>query len=184
MKVLSVGKQPFGANPWLRVCQVSTLAGLLLTLNSMFHTTGLSFTLFSVLGTPLLVLSAVILLVLLIDDLRKRYSLFSVEEYEPGEMIFAQGDLADRLYIIQRGEVEVLRTTDDKEVLLARLGPEDYFGEIALLMADGRRTASVRAVTQVGLLTLGKENFDRLVAAVPSTHREFAAKAARRITEH
>lgn len=178
MKILSVGKKPFVANPWLRVCQGLTLAGLLLTLNSMFHTTGLSFALFGMLGTPMLVLSAVIMVVLLIDDLRKRYSLFSLEEYEPGELVFAQGDLADRLYIIQEGEVEVVRTTDGKEVLLARLGPGDYFGEIALLMAEGRRTASVRAATRVELLTLGKENFGRLVAAVPSTHKEFAAKAA------
>lgn len=184
MKILSVGKKPFAANPWLRLCQGLTLTGLLLTLNSMGHTSGLSFALFALLGIPLLAFSAAIMLLLLFDDLRKRYSLFSVEEYEPGELVFAQGDLADRLYVLQKGEVEVLRTTEGQEVLLARLGPGDYFGEIALLRADGRRTASVRAATHVELLALGKENFDRLVAAVPSTHKEFAAKAAQRIKEH
>lgn len=183
MRVLSVGKKPFARNPWLRVCQGLTLAGLLLALNSMLHTTGLSFASFALFGAPMLMLSAAIVLVLLVDDLRKRYSLFGVEEYEPGEMVFAQGDPADRLYVIQKGEVEVLRTTGGKEVLLARLAPGDYFGEIALLMADGRRTASVRAATKVELLALGKENFDRLLTAVPSTHKEFAAKAAQRIKE-
>ena len=78
----------------------------------------------------------------LIDDLRKRYSLFSVEEYESGEMIFAQGDLADRLYIIQSGEVEVLRTTDDKEVLL--VGAGDMAQEtVRYLLAQGARKITV-----------------------------------------
>lgn len=184
MKTLSVGKKPFAANPWLRVCQGLTLAGLLLSLTSMFYTTGLTFALFAVLGMPMLVFSAAFTVVLLVDDLRKRYSLFNLEEYEPGELIFGQGDVADRLYILQKGEVEVLRTTDDKPVLLARLGPGDYFGEIALLTPEGRRTASVRASTRVEVLTLGIENFDRLIAAVPSTQKEFAAKAAQRLKEH
>jgi CRP-like cAMP-binding protein len=184
MKILSTGKKPFSTNPWLRVCQGMTLAGLLLMLNSMFNTTGLSSALFGLLGMPLLMLSAVGILVLLIDDLRKRYSLFSVEVYEPGEKVFKQGDLADRFYIIQKGAVEVERTTDDTKVLLGRLGAGDYFGEIALLRADGRRTACVKAVTQVELLALGKDNFDSLVSAVPSTHKEFAAKATERIKKH
>ena len=184
MRTLTVGKKPFAANPWLRVCEGLTLIGFLLTLNSMWHTTGLSFTLFVVLAVPSLLLSATVVLVLLIDDLRKRYSLFELEEYEPGEVVFRQGDLADRVYFIQKGEVEVIRTVEDKETLLARLGPGEFFGEMAFFVSDGRRTASVRTSTPVELLALGKENFTRLLGAVPAVEKEFSLKAAERIKTH
>lgn len=183
MRILSVGKKPLAASRWLRVCQGSALVGFLLTLNSMLHTTGLSFTLFTALGTPLLLLSAAVVLVLLLDDLRKRYSLFDLEEYEAGEIIFRQGDLADRVYFIQKGEVEVVRTVAGKETVLARLSSGEFFGEMAFFVSDGRRTASVRTTTPVDLLALGKENFARLMHAVPAVHKEFSAKASQRIKE-
>lgn len=180
MRILSPGKKPFAANPWLRFCQGLTFVGFLLTLNVMLHTTGLSFALFTVIGTPLLLLSAVAVLVLLVDDLRKQYSLFDLEEYAPGEVIFAQGELADRVYIVQKGEVEVVRTAEGTETVLARLAPGDFFGEMAFFVSDGRRTASVRAAGRVELLALGKENFARLTQALPIVRKEFYAKALQR----
>jgi CRP-like cAMP-binding protein len=184
MKILSVGKKPFCAHPWLRVCQGFTLVGLLLTINAVLHTTGLAFALFVLVGTPVLLLAVAIMVVLLVDDLRKRYSLFGVEAYEPGEMILQQGDLADRAYFVQGGAVEVVRVEEGKETVLARLGPGDYFGEMGLLVRDGRRTASVRAVTNTQLLALGKENFDRLLGAIPALYVEFTAKTIQRAKEH
>lgn len=184
MKVLSLGKKPFAASWWLRLCQGFTLAGFLLTLNLMLDTTGLSFTLFAALGVPLLLFSAAIVLLLLFHDFRRRYSLFDLEEYQSGEIIFQQGDRADRVYIIQKGEVEVVRRGDGKEAVLARLGPGEFFGEMAFFVSDGRRTASVRTSTAVELLALGKENFTRLLQAVPAVHKEFSTKAMERIKKH
>lgn len=183
MRILSLGKKPFAASAWLRVCQGLTLVGFVLTLNSMLHTTGLSFTLFAVIGAPLLIVSATITVFLLVDDLRKRYRLFDLEEYEPGEMIFREGDLADRVYIIQKGEVEVVRGAEGKESLLARLGPGEFFGEMAFFVSEGRRTASVRARTAIALLALGKENFTNLMQAIPAVRQEFSEKAAQRRRE-
>ena len=184
MKTLTVGKKPFAANPWLRLCQGLALLGFLFAMNSMWHTTGLSFTLFVVLGMPALLLSAALMLLLLVDDLRKRYSLFDLEQYEPGKVIFRQGELADRVYFIQKGDVEVIRTAEGKETVLARLGPGEFFGEMAFFVSDGRRTASVRTTTAVELLALGKENFTRLLGAVPAVEKEFSLKAAERIKTH
>jgi hypothetical protein len=176
MKVITRGKKPFAASPLLRACSVLTLAGLGLTLNSMVRPNGLSFTLFSVVGTPLMLLSVALLLYLFLDDLRKRYSLFAIEEYQPGEVIIAQGDAADRAYFIQRGEVEVVR--EGRQV--AKMGPGDYFGEMALLRPDARRTATVKALGQVEVMALGKENFYRLLDAIPALRLEFMGPAAER----
>ena len=72
MKVVTRGKKPFAGSPLLRVCLGLTLAGLALTMNSMVRPNGLSFTLFSVVGTPLMLLSVAMLLYLFLDDMRKR----------------------------------------------------------------------------------------------------------------
>lgn len=183
MRILSLGKKSFATSPWLRVCQGSTLAGFLLTLNLMSHTTGLSFALFMIIGVPLLLLSAFITGALLINDLRKRYSLFGLEQYEPGEVIFREGDLADRVYFIVKGTVEVVRNLDGKETVLARLGSGDFFGEMAFFVSDGRRNATVRTSTPVELQVLGKENFTHLMQAIPAAHKEFSAKAIERLRE-
>jgi CPA2 family monovalent cation:H+ antiporter-2 len=50
---------------------------------------------------------------------------------------------------------------------IARLGPGDYFGEMALL-SDSRRNASVRTLSEVEVATLGKENFLSMVKLLPA----------------
>ncbi len=83
-------------------------------------------------------------------------------EVSAGTTIIKQGDIGDKFYLLQEGEVEVIleQITDEgyKEIKLAELGPGSYFGEIALLK-NVPRTASVRAKTDCRLLWLDKENF-------------------------
>jgi ABC-type lipoprotein export system ATPase subunit/CRP-like cAMP-binding protein len=65
--------------------------------------------------------------------------------YQPGEIIFREGDVADRFYLLTSGEVEVLQSGHGEEVV-ARLGSGQSFGEIGLLRG-GRRMATIRAAT-------------------------------------
>ena len=67
-----------------------------------------------------------------------------------GEQILLPGDIGSRLYVIADGAVEVHAGT-----VVRRLGPGDYFGEIALLR-DVKRTAAVVATTDVLLYVLGR----------------------------
>ncbi len=83
--------------------------------------------------------------------------------FAPGEVIVRQGDLADRFYIITRGQVEVLREgPGGQEVSISRLGAGQYFGEIGLLHG-GRRIATCRAVDNVEALALDRHTFSNLV---------------------
>ena len=61
---------------------------------------------------------------------------------EPGEQLFAEGDEGDRAYVTTEGEVEVVKASGDREVLLAVRGPGEVIGEMALLEATPAWRAS------------------------------------------
>jgi CRP/FNR family cyclic AMP-dependent transcriptional regulator len=89
--------------------------------------------------------------------------------YHRGEVIFHQGDPGDTLHLVQAGRVKVVLPAETgDEVLLAILGPDSCFGELALL--DGQpRSASVVAIEPVQTLVLGRSDFLAFVRANPET---------------
>jgi CRP-like cAMP-binding protein len=87
--------------------------------------------------------------------------------YQDGEAIITQGEVGDCMYVIQSGKVEVIQKTDGNEVKLAELGKGDFFGEIALFESVVR-TATVRAVGEVRVLTLDKKTLLRKIREDPS----------------
>ena len=81
--------------------------------------------------------------------------------YEPGQVVYRQGDLADAFYVIVRGAVEVVRDEDGRQTVVARLTEGDSFGELGLLQ-QRRRSATVRALEPTDLIALGRADFDLL----------------------
>lgn len=78
--------------------------------------------------------------------------------YRNGETIVRQGDAGSSMYVIQDGEVEVLKTQNGNSVRLAILGPGDFFGEISLL-GNEKRSATVCALGDVRVITVEKKIF-------------------------
>jgi CRP-like cAMP-binding protein len=89
-----------------------------------------------------------------------------------GATIVRQGGPAEKFFIIVDGRVEVVREYDGSEQVVATLGPGQFFGEVAILR-DMPRTATVRAVTRVTLLTMDDETFRSLVAQSLGITRDF-----------
>jgi MFS family permease len=87
---------------------------------------------------------------------------------DAGSTVFRQGDEGDLFYVIRGGSAEV--EADSRRVRV--LGPGDSFGEIALIR-DVPRTATIRAITDLDLLTL-----DRAVFVATLTHHPESAAAA------
>ena len=81
--------------------------------------------------------------------------------YAKGEVIFEQDTKADGFYLIYGGSVKIIRKQDRKEIQLALLVKNDYFGEMALV-ANRRRSATVTALADSTLLILSRVNFEKL----------------------
>jgi len=101
------------------------------------------------------------------------------EHFEPGQDVFQQGDLGDRLYIVLSGEAEVRRAEAGGEKVLARLGPGQCFGEMALVNR-AKRNATVRCVTAMDVLSLPKKDFAVLAANLPDLRQSFERLAGER----
>lgn len=80
------------------------------------------------------------------------------KQYSDGDVIFRQGDTGDCMFVIQQGEVEVFVDSDGHDLILRKMGPNDFFGEMALFEHE-TRTASARAVGPTHVLTIDKKNF-------------------------
>mmetsp|Transcript_47456 Transcript_47456/g.110987 ORF Transcript_47456/g.110987 Transcript_47456/m.110987 type:complete len:815 (+) Transcript_47456:62-2506(+) len=83
---------------------------------------------------------------------------------ERGEHIIREGEVGDKLYIIERGVCEVLKKLNGREVTVGQLSKGAFFGEIAVLY-DMPRTATVRTQTAVIALALSREDIQRQLSA-------------------
>jgi CRP/FNR family cyclic AMP-dependent transcriptional regulator len=102
--------------------------------------------------------------------------------YHDGEIIIRQGDIGDCMYVILERQVEVIVEQADREVKLAVRGKGELFGEMAIFEKE-RRSATVRAVGTVRLLTVDEKNFIRRVHEDPSLAYRIAAMMSHRIRE-
>jgi len=101
------------------------------------------------------------------DSLEELCGHFATEVFEPGMLVIKQGEKGEKFYITVRGRLEVFITdASGVETKLAVLGDGDHFGEVALLRSVPR-TASLRAITHVGCLSLSRSRFERLTESHP-----------------
>ena len=84
------------------------------------------------------------------------------EHFETGENVFHQGDVGDRMFVIRKGEVEIIR--DGRRI--AMLGVGDSFGEMALLTGSPRN-ATVRATQPTDAVAIAKGDLTKLLANFP-----------------
>jgi diguanylate cyclase (GGDEF)-like protein len=82
--------------------------------------------------------------------------------FAAGETVVEIGDPGRSLYVIVDGTVRVLYPARSSDFELARLGPGDFFGEMALLN-DRPRSATVKAVDRVVALVVDKDDFRGLI---------------------
>lgn len=88
------------------------------------------------------------------------FQIASYETFQNGETIFSEGSNGDWIYIVEEGEVEIVKTVGERQVVLEVLKPGEIFGEMAYIDKTPRSARAVaRGVTVVGVLD--RTFFDR-----------------------
>jgi divalent anion:Na+ symporter, DASS family len=85
--------------------------------------------------------------------------------FPAGALIAAEGASADALYLLEEGSIRLTLARDGDEVEVADMTGPAYFGEMGLLLQ--RRSASIRASTDVRLWRIPRERFEGLVRERP-----------------
>ena len=84
--------------------------------------------------------------------------------FEAGEALCSEGKPGHTCFIIGGGEIEILRHSGEQEHRLTTLGPGTVVGQLALLH-DTPRSATVRALSDVWVVAIGRGVFNRLLSA-------------------
>lgn len=117
-------------------------------------------------------------------ELRKRGQR---RQFRRREVVFREGDLGDSVYLIERGHVVVRgERTPGQLLTLAVLGPGDYFGDVAVLSAEHRRSAGVETLDECVTFVLRGDDFLDLRDQHPGLRRamtESLARMNRRLVE-
>lgn len=117
------------------------------------------------------------------DEIKKLTQSLRVLELSPGRVLFQEGDIGDRFYIIIQGQIEVIKALGTPEERLIGLrGPGEFVGELSLINRAGLRTASIRAHGPVHLWEMSHVEFDALLHRQPSIAFELINVLSERLT--
>jgi CRP-like cAMP-binding protein len=86
--------------------------------------------------------------------------------FNPGDLLFRQGEIGDAAYVVLHGAAEVLVDSPAGPLHVADVGPNEIVGEVAIL-CDVTRTATVRAAGNLDVLRIEKTEFFRLIGDFP-----------------
>ena len=89
------------------------------------------------------------------------------KQYDDGEVIVRQNDMGNCMFVIQKGEVEAVVEADGRELRLRKMGPNEFFGEMALFEKE-TRTCTIRAIGPTHVITIDKKNFLKGIHEDPS----------------
>lgn len=110
------------------------------------------------------------------EDLKLIAGRLQKKTYPKGAYVFKEGDTGDAMYIVESGQVAVMRK-DERETV-AYLGPGNFVGEISLLLAQPR-TAGLKVIIDAELWALRKQDFEELLA----THSSFGMEMTRELSQ-
>jgi CRP/FNR family transcriptional regulator len=101
--------------------------------------------------------------------------------FEPGQVVFREGDASDTCYVVSSGHARATRThTDGRSITLATFGPGDFFGELAMF-DDERRSATVEAIDGVSACAILGHDMRGFLARHPEIAVKLVTALGRRL---
>lgn len=103
-------------------------------------------------------------------------------ELESGTILFREGDPGEHLYIVVSGELEILMGPGTKdELILNTLHPGEYVGEMSLIQPEGHRSTGARALGNIILLSMSRNQFRGLLERHPELAKSMISVLSQRL---
>jgi CRP/FNR family cyclic AMP-dependent transcriptional regulator len=103
-------------------------------------------------------------------------------DHKAGAVLFRAGDEGDAMYLIEEGKVRIcVRAKDGHEVTLTELHRGDFFGEMALLDGQRRRSADAVVAEEARLAVLSRDHFLSFMRSSPDIALEMLTALANRL---
>jgi CRP-like cAMP-binding protein len=117
------------------------------------------------------------------SDLERIAQLSVPRQFEPGEVVFREGDASDTCYVVRAGHARAIHEHGGgRTITLATFGPGDIFGELAMF-EDELRSATVEAIEPTGVVAVLGPDMRRLMTEHPEISMRLVAALAGRLRE-
>jgi CRP/FNR family transcriptional regulator, cyclic AMP receptor protein len=117
------------------------------------------------------------------EDLERIAQLAVPRRFEPGQVVFREGDSSDTCYVVHSGHARAVREHGDgRTITLAVFGPGDIFGELAMF-EDERRSATVEAIEQCGVVAVLGPDMRHLMSEHSQISTRLVIALGRRLRE-
>jgi CRP/FNR family cyclic AMP-dependent transcriptional regulator len=116
-------------------------------------------------------------------DLEQIAQMAVPRRFEPGQVVFREGDQSDTCYVVREGRARAVRSHGDgRTITLATFGPGDIFGELAMF-EDERRSATVEALEPTSVVGVLGPDMRRLMVEHPQIAARLVIALGRRLRE-
>jgi len=116
-------------------------------------------------------------------DLERIAELAVPRMFEPGHVVFREGDASDTCYIVREGSARAVHEhRDGRTITLATFGPGDIFGELAMF-EDELRSATVEAIKPTSVVAVLGPDMRRLMTEHPEISTRLVIALGRRLRE-
>ncbi len=117
------------------------------------------------------------------EDLGHISQLAVPRNFDAGQVVFREGDASDTCYVVRSGHARAVREHGDgRTITLARFGPGDIFGELAMF-EDERRSATVEAIEPTSVVAVLGPDMRRLMSEHPQIATRLVIALGRRLRE-
>src|SRR3954453_17085485 len=116
-------------------------------------------------------------------DLARVAQLAVPRRFDPGQVVFREGDASDTSYIVRGGHARAIREHPaGRSITLATFGPGDIFGELAMF-DDERRSATVEAIDALEVVAILGSDMRALVRRHPDIAVKLVIALGRRLRD-
>ncbi len=116
-------------------------------------------------------------------DLERIAEVAVPRSFDPGQLVFREGDDSDTCYIVRDGHARAIRRhSDGRAITLATFGPGDIFGELAMF-EDERRSATVEAIEPTNVVGVLGGDMRRLMSEHPGIAMRLVVALAGRLRQ-